>query len=343
MKKLSRWHLNLAKLMTGFYYADIHVIGEKSTQPTLFIGSHRNGATDGQVYTWALGDTPSLVSIQMLRKWFLRLIFDGIPVVREVDTQRYNIDPHAVAAPIAAAVQQLQAGGSLSLMPEGSSEWSYQAMPYKKGMAKIIQQLQQQQQDIHVQAVGVFYSKPDGFRSRVMIVLGEAFIPRHGNEDEIFTELSQQLNQVAVNCDSVAHFNHCQQHAWTQHRQQENNYAAAFLATQQQALPSNTSINPAKQRFNPWQVICKWIFRLAFLPTVSAARLAQQGADGRNNITFFRLLGGLYGSVLTLLYWLLLCWLSPIWGAVLIMLGWLSWYFYPEPTPEPLSTPQSKL
>lgn len=345
MKALSTWHFHLSKRLTGFYFSKITVHGERSMRPTLYIASHRNGATDGQVYTWAIGDTPSLVSIQILRKWYLALIFDGIPVVRPQDSERYGIAKDAVRSPIEEAVQQLAAGGSLSILAEGTSEWDYQPIEYKNGMAKIVAQLKAHNIDFAVQAVGVFYTKPDGFRSRVSVILGKPFVPLAQDEAGIFQEMSMQLDAVSVNCHSVTQFNQIENQAWNQAKQHQQDYGQAFLALQQQTQSETSNILNAERTLTVgWHRYLGYFFQLLFLigliPTVVLALLAQKGADGRNNVTFFRILGGVYGSVLTLLYWLMVLIFSPMVGVGIIFAGWVGWYFYPEPSPIELQEKQ---
>lgn len=323
--------------MTGFYYKKIHVNGQKSNKTTLFIASHRNGATDGQVYTWALAECTSLISIQMLRKWYLALIFDGIPVVRKVDTQRYNIQHQSVASPIDAAIRQLSEGGNLCILPEGTSEWQDRPLTYHNGMAKVVHALKQQNIDFDVQTVGVFYTKPHGFRSRVSIVLGQPFLPQGETVDEIFQQMSQELKQVSVNCHSISHFNQCQMYAWHMLKTQQQDYATAFLHAQQHIdqLADEAELFATRG----WELklrCCQLLFLLGFFPNIIAALLAQRAADGPNNVTFFRLLAGLYSSIFTLLYWLVLFWVNPLLSGIIIFLGLCGWYLYPEPVPEPL-------
>lgn len=359
MKKLSFWYVGLARLITGFYFSKIHVIGERASKPTLYIASHRNGATDGQVYTWAIDKTPSLISIQMLRKWFLKLIFDGIAVVRPQDTQRYTILHDSVASPIQLAIQQLSSGGSLCIMPEGSSEWSEKPEAYKQGMARIVKQLKLNQIDFVVQSMGVFYTKPDGFRSQVSIVFGSAFMPQESTVDGIFLEMSERLNDVSVNCENVQQFNQIQAMAWNSikhpepsiqlesQQYQTQDYGELFLALQSKAKHNDLSVNSAinieiKKSLNPTRKILnpmiKILFFIGFFPTVLFALLAQKGSDGRNNLTFFRLLGGFYGSILTCILWIVGLFTMPFYSIMIMLLGWIGWYFYPEPEPIALST-----
>ena len=135
MKRLPRRICLLGGLLRTLYYRRVDILGTPCRdRPTLYLLSHRNGAIDGFVYQKALGDTPSLISVQLLRGP-LRLLFDGIPVVRGKDRARYGIPADAVAAPVAAAIAQLRAGGSLALYPEGTSDWGYRPLPYHSGMA----------------------------------------------------------------------------------------------------------------------------------------------------------------------------------------------------------------
>jgi len=72
-------------------------------KPVLFIVSHRSGASDGTVAAYVLGGVPSLVSVQLVRNPRLRLLFDGIPVVRDKDRERYGITADSVPPPLVSA------------------------------------------------------------------------------------------------------------------------------------------------------------------------------------------------------------------------------------------------
>jgi len=68
MKRLPRRICLLGGLLRTLYYRRVDILGTPCRdRPTLYLLSHRNGAIDGFVYQKALGDTPSLISVQLLR------------------------------------------------------------------------------------------------------------------------------------------------------------------------------------------------------------------------------------------------------------------------------------
>ena len=231
MKRLPRRVCLLGGLLRTLYYRRVHIIGTPCRdRPTLYLLSHRNGAIDGIVYQKALGDTPSLISIQLLRGP-LRLLFDGIPVVRDKDRARYRIKADTVAAPVAAAIAQLRAGGSLALYPEGTSAWEFRPLPYHSGMAVIAAKLLAAGVDFVVQPAAAYYSKPDGFRSRVSLIFGAPFVPQGESVAALQKELAAALDAVSVNCANAAQFNQIQRTAW-QAAQRGEDYGVAFIKAQ---------------------------------------------------------------------------------------------------------------
>ena len=406
MKRLPRRVCLLGGLLRTLYYRRVDILGTPCRdRPTLYLLSHRNGAIDGIVYQKALGDTPSLISIQLLRGP-LRLLFDGIPVVRGKDRARYGILADAVAAPVAAAIAQLRAGGSLALYPEGTSDWGYRPLPYHSGMAVIVAQLRAAGADFVVQPAAAYYSKPDGFRSRVSLNMGAPFTPQGESVAELQDELAAALDAVSVNCADAAHFNQVQHAAW-QAAQQGEDYGVAFLRAQRANHPANTGcasahrplttelpphappitaasatdIPPDRGEGGDYEaVVAKTtpalghVCNLNFLPLrsgggtgrecenrvatafktkykqalatlalcltcpliVVGACLAARAADGRNNTSFFRILGGMAGALLQIPLWLAALYLAPLAGGLWLAAAALTWRTYPEPAPLPL-------
>ena len=405
MKRLPRRVCLLGGLLRTLYYRRVDILGTPCRdRPTLYLLSHRNGAIDGIVYQKALGDTPSLISVQLLRGP-LRLLFDGIPVVRDKDRARYGIKADAVA-PVAAAIAQLRAGGSLALYPEGTSDWGYRPLPYHSGMAVIVAQLRAAGADFVVQPAAAYYSKPDGFRSRVSLIFGAPFTPQGESVAELQNELAAALDAVSVNCADAAHFNQVQHAAW-QAAQQGEDYGAAFLRTQRANHPANigcasahrplttelpphappitaasaTDIPPDRGKGGDCEAVvakttpalghvcnlnfpplrsgggtgrgcenrvasafktkCKQaLATLALCLTcpliVAGACLAARAADGRNNTSFFRILGGMAGALLQIPLWLAALYLAPLAGGLWLAAAALTWRTYPEPAPLPL-------
>ena len=406
MKRLPRRVCLLGGLLRALYYRRVDIIGTPCRdRPTLYLLSHRNGAIDGIVYQKALGDTPSLISIQLLRGP-LRLLFAGIPVVRDKDRARYGIQADAVAAPVAAAIAQLRAGGSLALYPEGTSAWEPRPLPYHSGMAVIAAKLLAAGADFVVQPAAAYYSKPDGFRSRVSLIFGAPFVPQGESIAELQNELAAALDAVSVNCADATHFNQVQHAAW-QAAQQGEDYGVAFLRAQRANHPANigcasahrplttelpphappitaasaTDIPPDRGEgggceavvakttpalghvcnlnFPPlrsgggtgrgcenrvasaFKTKCKQaLATLALCLTcpliVAGACLAARAADGRNNTSFFRILGGMAGALLQIPLWLAALYLAPLAGGLWLAAAALTWRTYPEPAPLPL-------
>ena len=346
----------LGWLVRILYYRRVSVRGDSvSRRPTLFLLSHRNGATDGQIYMTALGDTPSLISIQLLRHWYLRLFFTGIPVVRDKDRVRYGIVADAVPSPVRAAIAQIKNGGSLCLYPEGTSAWQAHPLPYHNGMAVIVARLKAAGVDFDVQPLAAYYSKPDGFRSRVSIIVGTAFRPLGESIADLQAELADALDYISVNAADNAAFNRIQARAWRGARDGAD-YGAVFLRIQaaentaqnclEKPLPATWLVTRAyppaevadlratKAEYRPW---AKALFALGFPLVVAAALLAGRAADGRNNTTFFRVLGGAAAVVPQILLWLTACYCAPLPALLWLILGICGWYYYPEPAPVPLA------
>lgn len=406
MKRLPRRVCLLGGLLRTLYYRRVDILGTPyRDRPTLYLLSHRNGAIDGIVYQKALGDTPSLISVQLLRGP-LRLLFAGIPVVRDKDRARYGIQADAVAAPVAAAIAQLRAGGSLALYPEGTSDWGYRPLPYHSGMAVIVAQLLAAGADFVVQPAAAYYSKPDGFRSRVSLIFGAPFVPQGESIAALQKELAASLDAVSVHCTDAAQFNQAQRAAW-QAAQRGEDYGVAFLRAQRANHPANigcasahrplttelpphappitaasaTDIPPDRGEgggceavvakttpalghvcnlnFPPlrsgggtgrgcenrvasaFKTKCKQaLATLALCLTcpliVAGACLAARAADGRNNTSFFRILGGMAGALLQIPLWLAALYLAPLAGGLWLAAAALTWRTYPEPAPLPL-------
>ena len=69
---------------------------------------------------------------------------------------------------------------------------------------------------------------------------------------------------------------------------------------------------------------------------VAGACLAARAADGRNNTSFFRILGGMAGALLQIPLWLAALYLAPLAGGLWLAAAALTWRTYPEPAPLPL-------
>lgn len=304
----------------------------------LLIVSHRNGAFDGHQVLAAFPKTQFLVSVQLLRHWFLRLFVAGIPVARPKDVERYGLDPASVASPVEAGCAHLRAGGDLGIFPEGSSEWGFKPQRYQRGAARIVCTLAQEGIEVEVIPVGLFYSTPDRFRSRAQVVRGRSVtLPPRGElsvkawEPHVATALAAALDEVSVNCPDQETFESIQNQSLHTARRRTPHaagtratFAAAFLDLQSDVLHGGVD-GDAPRTFTGLRwlgLVLMW----AFLPVLAVAAFAGSRADARNTVTFIRMLGGAAAAMVWLPALIILACLFP-WivgiGLVSAVLGWL--------------------
>ncbi|MCF2573764.1 hypothetical protein [Brevibacterium sp. UCMA 11754] len=288
---------------------------QTNPRPRLIISSHRNGAIDGHQVLAAFPRAQFLISIQLIRSWFLRLFIAGIPVVRPKDVERYNLDPTSVASPVEAGTAQLRRGGDLGIFPEASSEWGHRPQPYKSGAARIACTLLEEGIDLEVIPVGLFYSTPDRFRSRAEVVHGKSItIPARNGQDrsvweaEVSSAMGSALDEISVNCPDEETFERIQAKALNVARRTPGRaatFAKAFLDLQRQGDAETSldaqhadgaeAVSDVEELGPVAATLLRWVglgLMWLYTPVLAAAALAGSRADGRNTVTFFRLLGG---------------------------------------------------
>lgn len=314
-------------------------------RPRLIISSHRNGAIDGHQVLAAFPRAQFLISIQLIRSWFLRLFIAGIPVVRPKDVERYNLDPASVASPVEAGTAHLRRGGDLGIFPEASSEWGHSPQPYKSGAARIACTLIEEGVELEVIPVGLFYSTPDRFRSRAEVVRGKPVtIPDRNGRDrseweaEVASAMGSALDEVSVNCPDEETFDRIQAGALDAARRTPGgsaaggpaSFARAFLELQRDF--SATEAGDATGDLTdstPTFPVLRWVglvLMWLFAPVLGAAAFAGSRADGRNTVTFFRLLGGFAAVMVWVPVLIVAAFFWPLVigiGVVSAMCGWL--------------------
>ncbi|WP_172170750.1 hypothetical protein [Brevibacterium sp. CT2-23B] len=225
--------------------------------------------------------------------------------------------------------------------------------PYKSGAARIACALIEDGIDVEVIPVGLFYSTPDRFRSRAEVVRGHAVtIPdRDGREDKeweaaVASAMGAALDDVSVNCPDEATFTAVEARALDRARRTPGSsasYAQSFLELQNasgsvapkedgptsadEAEGRTTSANTvSRPRTYP---VIRWVGFLAlwlFAPILVAAAVAGSRAEGRNTVTFFRILAG-FAAVMVWIPALIIAaffWPAVIGAGVLSgVLGWL--------------------
>ena len=115
------WYRALLHVFARTYYRRVRVVRlapfSAGERPVLYVGLHRNGAVDGILYKSAFPRAVFLISRQLVRSWFARLFFTGIPVTRDTDEHEPSSRRDNARA-LAAAVDHVVAGGDLFVFPE---------------------------------------------------------------------------------------------------------------------------------------------------------------------------------------------------------------------------------
>lgn len=298
-RPLNRYYRSLARIVRALYWGRVSVTPPQSpvsSRARLIVCSHRNGAMDGYVAMAAFPRAQFLVSVQLLRRWWMRLWFNGIPVVRPKDQARWGIQASTFGSPVEAGVAHLKAGGDLVVFPEGTSEWGPQPLPYQKGAARMARTLLEQGQPFDVVPVGLHYPQPDRFRAPVDVVVGDPLmLPNRamGQSDkeweaQLHATISQGLRTVSVDCPDQATFEKVEGLARSQVARypDRESYGQAFLAFQNGWLDA-----PSPRAASPRAPLWKWalvsVAAVVFSPIVLAAWWAGQKADARNTVSFF--------------------------------------------------------
>jgi hypothetical protein len=343
---LPRYYRFIALLLRGVYFGRVRAHGAglrraMPARPRLVVSSHRNGAIDGYVVLSAFPEAQFLVAVQLLRHPLLRLLFAGIPVVRDKDRERYGIRPDAFGDPVEAGCAHLRAGGDLVVFPEGSSEWGWRPLPYRRGAARMACALLAEGTALEVVPVGLHYAQPDRFRSRAELLAGPpvALPPQAPGEawraweNRVHEAIGAALDRVSVHAASPEAFAASERHALAA-AQAGGSYAEALLQAQHaldegRVLPAPDT--PRPRRVAPWDHALAACFAVLFAPVLLAGYAAGRHADACNTVTFFRLAGGFAVAWL----WLpalfgLTCW-QPFPMAAAWVAAALGWWRWPRP------------
>lgn len=307
---MPRWYRFVAWFLSHFYYSSIifvdlhgHRVGPLDDKiPTILLSSHRNGAADGWVVSQLLPRGQFLAAVQLLRSFFLRLLFTGIPVMRDKDCIRYGFRKSQAGNPVLHAIAHIKQGGSLVIFPEGTSEWGHAPQTYQPGVIKIIRRLLQEGQVFRVIPAGSFYQFPERFGSYVELMTGEPLVfDAQGDktlkewETEIAASVYSALNKVSVNCASEAAFADAECYAQYCWRQGES-YAMAFQHAEDKKCPGQPYKKQSGVR-TAWKSMWQLPFVLTLFPVLLCAWWGGRWADGRNTIAFFRLSAGFAAAI----------------------------------------------
>lgn len=194
------WYRFLYSSFVLLYYRRLHVLGREHLPAggaVLYAMLHRNGAIDGMVYHCAFRQAVFLISTQLTRSLFGRLVFTGIPIARAADSDDRGGNPVAVQR----CVDHLVAGGELGILPEGTSDLGPRHLPFKPGIAVILGRARAAGAQVTVLPVGVFYQAPDRFRSDVTVVVGPPVEAQPATDP--MESITRALEDLGVNVETA--------------------------------------------------------------------------------------------------------------------------------------------
>jgi 1-acyl-sn-glycerol-3-phosphate acyltransferase len=326
------WYRLLSRLLTELYYHRVRVMNPQSlpsSEPTLFVALHRNGAVDGYVYKSVIPRANFLISVQLRRSLLGRFFFSGIEVARSKDRAD---DTHAGDdnAALQACVDYVQQGGALVIMPEGSSDLGHRHLPFHKGAARILAQLAVHPESlVRVVPLGIHYEEARAWQSDVEVVVGapiSTVLPPDMTPAMQVTLLHerivQSLEAVAVQAERADVFAERERIAYAATLGSKRSYFAALKALEQ-GMPGVTALSsrlekemsstPGGQRLwhhqgvplmpmgSAWAYPLLWVVLLPVsvsaclcnaVPLVCAWWSGKRFSDGRNTIALWRLLVG---------------------------------------------------
>jgi hypothetical protein len=210
------WYRFLLRTITLVYYRRLRVVCLAALsigkRPTLLVGLHRNGAVDGMLYKRVFPRSVFVIARQLIRSWFAKVFFTGIPVARSqdaADATSRRANPESLAR----AVDHLVSGGHLFVLPEGTSDLGPRHLPFKPGAARILAATIDRGVTPLVIPVGIFYDAPATFRSDVCVVVGkpidvslslEQAADSRTRIDALMARITAGLEAIAVEAVDVA-------------------------------------------------------------------------------------------------------------------------------------------
>jgi 1-acyl-sn-glycerol-3-phosphate acyltransferase len=197
-------HRLLYRLAAAALFDRIVIRGEspKASGPTLFVGLHRNGAIDGIAYLPAAPKAAYLLSAQLHRSIWLRALFPGITVVRQKD-RAHDMEGDNRGS-LEVCVARLVSGGSLFVLPEGTSTLGPRHLPFRPGAAQVASAVLAAGRALTIVPLAVHYERAWAWQSRAEVVIGEPLYlqgPSAG-VDALAGLMTRALESVGVNVAS---------------------------------------------------------------------------------------------------------------------------------------------
>lgn len=314
----SLWFSCLYRSVARFAFHRIKISGADVPKigPVLYICLHRNGALDGAVYRHVVPRAKTTLSSQLRRSAWMRIIFDGIELVRAKDKERdgfrvSNDDSFAQCA------EHLAQGGELMFFPEGTSDLGPRHLKFRAGVAQLIQATLEKLPSLQVVPLAAHYEAPTEWQSDIDVEVGTS-ITFSGKlrTFEIMRVLTNGLETVGLDCETLEVRTAIETMAYAATLGQKDiGYAQALhalrdmpvgdLKTLQEAARDNGLLFHQGIPLVPtrsaalyallWLILTPLVCAAAILnfPVVAAARWAPARlADGPNVISMWRALAG---------------------------------------------------
>jgi glycerol-3-phosphate O-acyltransferase/dihydroxyacetone phosphate acyltransferase len=185
----------LARLVVRIFFRELEVVGAARLPPSgplVAVANHQNGMIDPLLIVAALtapgagrtgaGRMPRFLATHTLwrnpalRPW---LALGGvIPIYRPKDVGP-AADPAHNAAAFARCHEQLAAGGTVALFPEGTSHSEPGLAPLKTGAARIVLEAARRFPGLapRIVPIGLTFEAKGSFRSRALVEIGEPIDP----------------------------------------------------------------------------------------------------------------------------------------------------------------------
>lgn len=169
----------LARLLLRVFYRSIEVVGVEripATGPLLLVSNHGNALVDPALVVAFAPRMPRFLAKHVLFKHPLVRPFlsmaGSIPVYRQQDgaSAKSNLETFARCH------EELGRGGVIALFPEGISHHEPSLQPLKTGAARIALGAEAEHGPLGVRIVpiGLVFEEKERFRSRALVVVGEA-------------------------------------------------------------------------------------------------------------------------------------------------------------------------
>ena len=232
--------LALTRLLAKVFYRSIEVRGLEHVPaegPVLFVANHGNSLVDPLLLIALVPRRLRFLAKSTLWKnpmlYPLLQMAGAVPVFRQQDGSDMTKNQNTFAR----CHEELEAGGGIALFPEGISHDAPELQPLKTGAARIATDSPELAEQIRIVPVGLTFEEKGGFRSRALLVIGEALTPEADTEPgdreatRVLTDrIDAALRAVTLNFDS-----------WQTSRAVER-AAEVFSTGEERSLPGRTEL-----------------------------------------------------------------------------------------------------